>query len=151
VTDKTAYRYWDADKRTFEPYVSREPDAILVDSRLGNSVSVMWSDFLSRWVMISNEEAPLYVGQSVVVLRTAPELLGPWSEPIRIMENLGGQRSYNPRFVPRYTRAGARHLVYWTATYDAYDDSRPMHGKDFDYNVFLYETDLGKLAQIVRN
>ena len=145
VTDKSAYRYWNAETRTFEPYVGREPDAIHVDPRVGNSVSVMWSDYLSRWVMISNEESAHYVGQSVVVLRTAVELLGPWSESVRIMENLGGQRSYNPRFVPRYTRPSAPHLVYWTATYDAYDESEPMHGRDFDYNVFLYETDLRAL------
>jgi hypothetical protein len=151
VTERSAYRYWNAETRTFEPYVDREPDAILVDSRIGNSVSVMWSDFLSRWVLISNEEAPHYVGQSMVVLRTAPELLGPWSEPVRIMENLGGQRSYNPRFLPHYTRANALHLLYWTATYDAYEEGRPMHGKDFDYNVFLYETDLEKVAQTIRS
>jgi hypothetical protein len=151
VTEKSAYRYWHAETRAFEPYVDREPDAILVDPRLGNSVSVMWSDFLSRWVMISNEEAPHYVGQSVVVMRTAAELLGPWGAPTRIMENLGGQRSYNPRFVPSYTRSSAPQLVYWTATYDAYDESRPMHGRDFDYNVFLYETDLAKVDQTARN
>jgi hypothetical protein len=150
VTEKSAYRYWNAETRTFQPYVAREPDAILVDARIGNSVSVMWSDHLSRWVMISNEEAPHFVGQSVVVLRTADDLLGPWGEPTRIMENLGGQRSYNPRFIPRYTRASAPHLVYWTATYDAYDESRPMHGRDFDYNVFLYETDLRAVAQPAR-
>lgn len=150
VTDKTAYGYWNAEARAFEPYSSRGPDAILVDSRLGNSVSVMWSGFLARWVMISNEQSAHYVGQSVVVLRTAPDLLGPWSESTLIMENLGGQRSYNPRFVPRYTRANAPELVYWTATYDAYDASWPTHGKDFDYNVFLYETDLSRVAQVAR-
>lgn len=150
VTEKSAYRYWNAEARVFEPYGGREPDAILVDPRVGNSVSVTWSAYLSRWVMISNEEAPHYVGQSVIVLRTAADLLGPWSESTRIMENLGGQRSYNPRFVPRYTRASTPHLVYWTATYDAYDESRPMHGRDFDYNVFLYETDLRAIAQIER-
>lgn len=142
VTDKAAYRYWNAEKQAFEPYVAREPDAILVDARVGNSVSVMWSEALSRWLMISNEEAPHYVGQSVVVLRMAADLLGPWGKSTRIMENLGGQRSYNPRFVPGYTHESAPHLVYWTATYDAYDETRPMHGRDFDYNVFLYETDL---------
>lgn len=151
VTEKSAYRYWNAAARGFESAGSREPDAVLVDATIGNSVSVMWSDFLSRWVMISNEEAPHYVGQSVVVLRTAPDLLGPWSEAMRIMENLGGQRSYNPRFVPRYTRSSTPQRVYWTATYDAYDESRPMHGRDFDYNVFLYETDLARLAQTTRN
>jgi len=150
VTDKSAYRYWNAETGTFDPYVGREPDAILVDPRVGNSVSVMWSDYLGRWLMISNEEAAHYVGQSVVVLRTAAELLGPWGDSVRIMENLGGQRSYNPRFLPLYTRASAPHLVYWTATYDAYDESEPMHGSDFDYNVFLYETDLRALDQSTR-
>ena len=151
VTDKGAYRYWNAESETFEPFAGREPDAILVDATLGNSVSVMWSEFLSRWVLISNEEAVHYVGQSRVTLRTARELLGPWSEPRRIMENLGGQRSYNPRFVPAYTRTDAPQLVYWTATYDAYDESWPTHGMDFDYNVFLYETDLARLAQSAGN
>ena len=142
VIDKSAYRYWNAETKSFEPYVGREPDAILVDPRVGNSVSVMWNDYLSRWIMISNEEAAHYVGQSVVVLRAAAALLGPWGESVRIMENLGGQRSYNPRFVARYTRPSTPHLVYWTATYDAYGESEPMHGRDFDYNVFLYETDV---------
>jgi hypothetical protein len=147
VTSKAAYRYWNAATRSFEPFVSREPDAILVDASLGNSVSVMWSEFLSRWIMISNVEAPHYTGQRQVVLRIAEQPLGPWSAPVLIMENLGGQRSYNPRFVPHYTRPTAPNLVYWTATYDAYDESWPMHGMDFDYNVFLYETDLARVAR----
>jgi hypothetical protein len=147
VTRKDAYRYWNARSRAFEPYVGREPDAILVDPALGNSVSVMWSSWLGKWIMISNLESAHYVGQSRVVFRTAPELLGPWSDSTLVMENLGGQRSYNPRFVPSYTQSARAELVYWTATYDAYDESWPMHGKDFDYNVFLYQTDLSALDQ----
>ena len=149
VTAKRAYRYWDARSRRFEPGSSREPDAILVDSRLGNSVSVMWSEYAERWLMISNHEAALYSGQRLVAMRSADDLLGPWGEPETIMENLGGQRSYNPRFVPAYTHAPRANFVYWTATYDAYDESWPMHGRPFDYNVFLYETDLAAVGQRV--
>jgi hypothetical protein len=147
VTDKSAYRYWDARTKRFEPYGGREPDAILVDARLGNSVSVMWSDYAKRWLMISNYESDLYTGQRLVSLRSAPDLLGPWGDAETIMENLGGQRSYNPRFLPAYTHAPATNLVYWTATYDAYDETWPMHGLPFDYNVFLYETDLAATRQ----
>jgi hypothetical protein len=147
VTDESAYRYWDARTKTFAPYEGREPDAILVDAALGNSVSVMWSEYAKRWIMISNYESGFYTGQRLVALRSSPELLGPWGEAETIMENLGGQRSYNPRFLPAYTHAPSTNLVYWTATYDAFDESWPMHGLPFDYNVFLYETDLAATRQ----
>jgi len=149
VTDKSAYRYWDARSRSFEPFTGREPDAILVDEHVGNSVSIMWSEFAGRWLMISNHEETPYAQQRLVSLRSAPDLLGPWGEPEIIMENLGGQRSYNPRFIPAYTHAPRTNVVYWTATYDAHDESRPMHGRPFDYNVFLYETDLATVDQKV--
>ena len=92
-------------------------------------------------VGISASKVPLDASQ----IRTAPELLGPWGEATLVMENLGGQRSYNPRFVPGFTREHSSQYVYWTATYDAYDESWPMHGRDFDYNVFLYQTDLAAI------
>jgi hypothetical protein len=148
VTDKSTYRYWSARERAFTPLDGREPDAIHVDAHLGNSVSIMWSEYAERWIMLSNHELDTYSGQRLVALRSSKELLGPWSAPETIMENLGGQRSYNPRFVPAYTRA---HRVYWTATYDAYDASWPMHGQPFDYNVFLYETDLAATDPIARS
>jgi len=146
VLDPSAYRYWDARAGRFATEASHDPDAVLVDAEISNSVSAIWSTYLGRWVMIHNYERPAFSGHTSVALRTAPSLLGPWTDAVPIMENTGGQKSYNPRFLatPTSARAG-EHLVYWTATYDTFDASQPQHGMPFDYNVFLYETDLSRL------
>jgi hypothetical protein len=142
ILEKSAYRYWNARTRGFDKDATENSDAIMVAESLGNSASVMWSRALERWLMIHNLEAPAFEGMRWVALRTADSLLGPWGEPVTIMENVGGQKSYNPRFVPEYQRGD---LVYWTATFDTLSDREPMRAAPFDYNVFLYETDLGSL------
>lgn len=146
VLDKSAYRYWDARARNFVSNSARVPDAIVVDPELGNSVSIMWSTYLGRWLMISNYNRPFFSGQVEVGLRSAASLMGPWSDAQTIMQNVAGQMSYNPRFVPVYTKpAPADNLVYWTATFSSYGRGEPTYHLPFDYNVFLYETDLARL------
>jgi hypothetical protein len=140
--DKSAYRYWNAATRGFDKGPDENPDAFLVGSTIGNSVSIMWDETGGRWLMIHSFSEPLFKGMRRVGLRTSKELLGPWSDPVTIMENVAGQKSYNPRFVPDYEKPGR---VYWTATFDTFGADEPMHAKPFDYNVFLYETDLTRL------
>ncbi len=150
VLDKNSYRFWDARSRSFVADSGREPDAIVVDGELGNSVSIIWSSYLERWLMISNYNRDFFTGQIEVGLRTARSLMGPWSKAQTIMQNLAGQRSYNPRFVPAYVKAApADNLVYWTATYSSYGEAEPTYGLPFDYNVFLYQTDLSGLADVL--
>jgi len=148
VLDKSAYRYWDARRQSFVYDSGRDPDAIIVDSELGNSVSIQWSTYLQRWLMIFNYDRSFFTGQIEVAMRTARSLMGPWSASQTIMQNLSGQKSYNPRFVPAYTKpAPADNLVYWTATYSSFGEREPTYHLPFDYNVFLYETDLANLRQ----
>jgi hypothetical protein len=144
ILDKTAYRYWNAETREFDKQSSKESDALLVAESIGNSASIMWSGALERWLMIHNLEAPFFEGMRRVVLRTADSLLGPWGSAATIMENVGGQKSYNPRFVPEYQRGD---LVYWTATFDTMSEREPMRAAPFDYNVFLYETDVSSFKE----
>lgn len=69
VLTKSAYRYWNG--RTWS---SREADVVPIAIGLISEVSVQWNEHLGRWLMMYLDEQ-----RAAVVLRSAPDLTGPWS------------------------------------------------------------------------
>ena len=72
LLDKAAYQYWDG--RTWQ--IGRESAAVPVARGPASELSVVYNSFFHRWLMVT-----LDVGRNALVLRDAPELTGPWSEP----------------------------------------------------------------------
>ncbi len=71
VLDMAAYTYWDGSQWSGELDSAVE----IVTSPVGE-LSVAWNDFLERWIMTYLDEH-----QRAIVIREAPELTGPWSDP----------------------------------------------------------------------
>jgi hypothetical protein len=71
VLDMAAYTYWDGSHWSGELDSAVE----IVRSPVGE-LSVAWNDFLGRWIMTYLDEH-----QRAIVIREAPELTGPWSDP----------------------------------------------------------------------
>lgn len=75
VLDNAAYQYY-----TGTSWSTNEADAVLiVDSPVGE-LSVLWNPYLQRWIM-------MYLNESTacIEVREAPEPVGPWSDPWKVV------------------------------------------------------------------
>ena len=84
------YRYWDG--RAWRADAASA--ATVVPGPVGE-LSVRWSPSLRRWMMLSLDE-----GRAAVVLRTAPELTGPWSAETVVATARQFPGLYAPYLVP---------------------------------------------------
>jgi D-arabinan endo alpha-(1,5)-arabinofuranosidase len=75
VLDMTAYTYWDG-----AAWVSDADSAAVVADAPVGELSVAWNDYLGRWIMTYLNEF-----RRAIVIREAPELTGPWSEPLTLV------------------------------------------------------------------
>ena len=75
VLDMSAYEYWDG------AAWSAELDAAAdVASAPVGELSVAWNAYLDRWIMTYLDEV-----RRAIVIREAPELMGPWSAPLEVV------------------------------------------------------------------
>lgn len=101
ILEKEAYEYWDGAGWT------RQADAaaLAVPAPVGE-LSVVWSDRHKLWLMMY-----LNPGRRAAVLRTAPELVGPWGEEHVVVTADEYPGLYAPYIVPA---SGADDDVYFT-------------------------------------
>lgn len=71
VLDMTAYTYWDGSAWVAD----LDSAAEIVEPPVGE-LSVAWNAYLERWIMTYLDEY-----QRAIVIREAPDLTGPWSDP----------------------------------------------------------------------
>ncbi|KXK14147.1 MAG: hypothetical protein UZ15_CFX003003131 [Chloroflexi bacterium OLB15] len=77
VLDMSAYTYWDGSDWGSDIDAAVE----IVPAPVGE-LSVAWNDFLGRWIMTYLDEP-----RHGIVIREAPELTGPWSEPMMVVSS----------------------------------------------------------------
>ncbi len=77
VLDMTAYTYWDG-----SDWVSDLDAAVEIVPGPVGELSVAWNEFLGRWIMIYLDEP-----RRGLVIREAPEMTGPWSEPMILVDS----------------------------------------------------------------
>jgi hypothetical protein len=77
VLDMTAYSYWNGSEWVSDPEEAVE----VVPSPVGE-LSVAWNSYLERWIMTYLDEP-----RRGNVIREAPELTGPWSEPLMLVSS----------------------------------------------------------------
>jgi hypothetical protein len=77
VLDMSAYTYWDGSDWSNDIEQAVE----IVPSPVGE-LSVAWNEFLGRWIMTYLDEP-----RRGLVIREAPELTGPWSEPRMLVDS----------------------------------------------------------------
>lgn len=127
VEDAGAYRYFAGlDVHGSPRWSSAMADAtVILDSTVGE-LSVVWNDYLGRWLMSDTDGA----GDGTV-LRAAPEPWGPWSDPVTLVSAADVPGVYAPYMLPQYTADGGR-TIYFTVS-----EWGP-------YNVFWYRAELVK-------
>ena len=75
ILDMAAYTYWDGG----EWVATLDAVAVIADAPVGE-LSVAWNSYLDRWIMTYLNEF-----RRAIVIREAPELTGPWSEPLELV------------------------------------------------------------------
>lgn len=75
ILDMETYRYWDGQSWTHDI----DQAATVVEAPVGE-ISVVWNTYLNRWIMTYLDE-----WQRAIVIRTAPELHGPWTDTVTLV------------------------------------------------------------------
>ena len=120
VLDPTAYEYWDGDSQA---WVTDIDDATPVLPSPASELSTMWNEHLGKYTAMYSR------GFDSVVMRTADEPQGPWSETTTLIDYSMLPGVYGAFMHPW---AQGRELYYLVTTWNA-------------YNVFLVRTDLDEV------
>ncbi|NLD85345.1 MAG: DUF4185 domain-containing protein [Actinomycetales bacterium] len=120
VLDPSGYEYWDGDAETWTPEISR---ATAVMPAPTSELSVMWNEHLRKYTAMYSR------GYDSVVMRTADNPQGPWSDATTLIDYSMLPGVYGGFMHPW---AQGRDLYYLVTTWNA-------------YNVFLVRTDLDAL------
>lgn len=91
--DPAAYEYWDG-----TGWVAEHRAAAPVVPAPAGELSVAWSAAHGRWLMMYLDEA-----KAAIVLRTATDLVGPWSEAQTVAQTADHPGLYAPYIVPGET------------------------------------------------
>ncbi len=87
-----AWTYWDGSGWIEEP----DSAAVVVDGPAGE-LSVRWNSHYQRWLMMY-----LIDNEGLIVLRTAPDLVGPWDEPRVVVRSSDYPSLYAPYMYPKW-------------------------------------------------
>ncbi|MEV4310678.1 DUF4185 domain-containing protein [Actinocrispum sp. NPDC049592] len=89
-SDFSAYEYWNGTRWT----PSRADAATIVPPNVGE-LSVRWNSYYRRWVMMYLDDP-----NGLILLRTASQLTGPWSEPQVVTTSKTYPSLYAPYILP---------------------------------------------------
>ncbi|PZF80874.1 DUF4185 domain-containing protein [Jiangella anatolica] len=123
VEDPSSYRYFTGTDAEGRPVWSDDMNqaATIVDGTIGE-LSVMFNDYLDRWIMTYSDAGNAYVREGLTPW-------GPWGEPLELLNGAEHPGLYSPYLNPRYVEDGGR-TVYFTLS---------LWGP---YNVYLYRAEL---------
>ena len=126
VEDPEAWQYFTGTDADGQPeWVAGDPDAaaIVLDDAVGE-LSVVWNDYLGRWIMT-------YLGGAGVVIREGLTPWGPWGEAYTLVGADEVPGPYSPYMLQKYTSDGGRVIYFTLSIWDP-------------YNVFWYRAELSK-------
>ncbi|MGH3441666.1 MAG: DUF4185 domain-containing protein [Nitriliruptorales bacterium] len=104
-----AYRYWDGHR-----WSTNARDTVPIIQQPVGELSVRWSEYHQRWLMMY-----LNAGRSAILLRTAEELTGPWSEERIVTTGVDHPQLYAPFILPWEIDGPEVHFTM--SLYDPYD------------------------------
>lgn len=123
VEDADAWQYWTG-LENGEPTWSDDPgDATLVLDDTVGELSVVWNEYLDRWLMTYLAE-----GRGIVI-REGLTPWGPWGEEFPLVGPTDVPGPYAPYMHARYTEDGGRVIYFTLSIWDP-------------YNVFWYRAEL---------
>ncbi|MGM0583202.1 MAG: DUF4185 domain-containing protein [Pseudomonadota bacterium] len=119
--DPAAYQYWNGRGWTADPGTA----APVVPAPAGE-LSVAWSEAHERWLMMYLDEV-----RAAVVLRSAPELTGPWSEAQVVAQAADFPGLYAPYIVPGSESDEDIHFVMsrWKPVYNVFLMKAPLEAR----------------------
>jgi hypothetical protein len=125
VEDPTAYAYFTGTEADGTPRWDSDMDAaqLVVEGTIGE-LSVMWSDYLDRWIMTYSDGGDAYIREGVTPW-------GPWNAPVLLASGAEYPGLYSPYMTPRYVAGGGKRIYF----------SMSLWGP---YNVFWFSVDLEK-------
>ena len=123
ILTMSAYEYWNG--TVWQPQIANAAPTSIRSGEL----SVAYSEYLDKWVMLSTECAAAGTGVCEAVIRTAPSPEGPWSSGAIAASSSNGE-IYAPSIHP------------WSAA-DPDEDSLYFNLSVWEwYNVYFFNTDL---------
>lgn len=127
VEDLSAYSYFAGTEDDGAPVWSSEmTDAELVVEGTIGELSVMFSEYLDRWLMTYSDDGNAYIREGITPW-------GPWNDPVLLASRSDYPGLYSPYMNPRYVTEGGRRIHF----------SLSLWGP---YNVFWFSADLEKAS-----
>jgi len=125
VEDLSAYSYFAGVDGDGAPRWSEQLDdaETIVDPTVGE-LSVMWSEYLERWIMTYSDAGNAYIREGVTPW-------GPWGDPIEMVSAVDYPGLYSPYLNPRYVSEDGRRIYFTLSLWGP-------------YNVFWFSVDLVK-------
>lgn len=109
ILDIRSYRYWDGSEWT----AAQSNAGVVVPGPVGE-LSVAWNEYLGEWLMMY-----LNVRHQAIVVRTAPELTGPWSDERLIATGRDHPQLYAPFVIP--FESNEPDVFFTMSRWDAYN------------------------------
>lgn len=131
VERQDAYRYFSGTNGDGEPQWSpRMSDAKTIVEGTVGELSVVWNDYLDRWLMTSTDGG---AGGGGATIRESASPWGPWGDPTTLVSQSDVPGLYAPYMLPEYTTNDGRTIFFTLSKWGP-------------YNVFWYRADLVKKA-----
>lgn len=114
VADPAAYQYFAGADDGRPRWSAKEADAAVVHEGQVGELSVMWSTYLSRWIlttMLGNGDAVVLEGQAA---------WGPWGEPHTITTQAETAGLYAPYLSPRHVADDGRRVYFTLSIWGPY-------------------------------
>lgn len=108
MLDLSAYQYYNSYDPASPSWSPDEAEAALIVPPAVGELSVMWNDYLERWIMTYLDES-----RQGIVIREAPELWGPWSHALPLVSGQQYPGLYGPFMHPWYVEEGGQ-VIYFT-------------------------------------
>jgi len=114
VEDQGAYEYFTG-LNGDEPSWSRDMSelAFVVEGTIGE-LSVMWSDYLERWIMTYSDAGNAYIREGLTPW-------GAWGDAIELVPGDAYPGLYSPYLNPRYVADGGRTIYFTLSLWDPYN------------------------------
>ena len=122
VEDPAAYSYFTGESDGAPQWSAEPSDAELILGPTVGELSVMWSEYLERWVMTYSDAGNAYIREGLTPW-------GPWGDQVEMVSSSDYWGLYSPYLNPRYTSDDGRRLYFTLSLWDP-------------YNVFWFSVDL---------
>jgi len=122
VEDSSAWEYFAGDTENWSDSV--DDASLVIDDTVGE-LSVVWNDYLDRWIMTYLRDG------DGVVMREGINPWGPWGDPITLISPSDVPGLYAPFMSERYTTDGGKTIYFGLSIWDP-------------YNVYWYKAELSK-------